>query len=291
MVRPKKYIQPKFLGLKEETNDMLNIIDLQRMKENDEKITMITAYDYPSAMHVEDAGADTILVGDSLGMVVLGYESTIQVTLQDMIHHAKAVRRGAQNTFVIIDMPFMSYHASLEQSINNATKLFQETDAQALKLEGASEETLTLIKRLTDGGIPVVGHLGLTPQTVNVLGGYRVQANNDETSKQLLEDTLRLEAAGAVAVVLECVPKEIGQLVTEEVTIPTIGIGAGVDCDGQVLVYHDLLQYGVKKFAKFVKNYADYNTYGTEALRNYVKEVKSEEFPLPEHTYTINISK
>lgn len=265
---------------------MLNVIDLQNMAEKKEKITMITAYDYPSAKQVEKAGADTILVGDSLGNVVLGYSSTTQVTLSDMIHHAKAVKRGAKDTFVVVDMPFMSYHASLEQSIVNATKLFQETDAQALKLEGASEETLTLIKRLTDGGIPIVGHLGLTPQTVNVLGGYRVQAKNEETSQKLLEDTKRLEQAGAVAVVLECIPKEIGERVTNSVSIPTIGIGAGAECDGQVLVYHDLLQYGGDRFPKFVKNYANFNLYGTQALENYVKEVKSGAFPLEKHTYT-----
>lgn len=266
---------------------MLNVVDFQRMKQKKEKITMITAYDYPSAKHVEESGTDIILVGDSLGMVVLGYSSTTQVTLTDMIHHAKAVRRGAKETFIVVDMPFMSYHASLEQSIINATKLFQETDAQAIKLEGASEETLALIKQVTAGGIPVVGHLGLTPQTVNVLGGYRVQANDEEASQKLLEDTKRLEEAGAVAIVLECIPKEIGQVVTEELHIPTIGIGAGADCDGQVLVYHDLLQYGVGKLPKFVKTYANFNLYGTQALQNYVKDVQTGQFPQEDHTYTM----
>lgn len=266
---------------------MLNIVDFQRMKQKKEKITMITAYDYPSAKHVEESGTDIILVGDSLGMVVLGYSSTTQVTLTDMIHHAKAVRRGAKETFIVVDMPFMSYHASLEQSIINATKLFQETDAQAIKLEGASEETLALIRQLTAGGIPVVGHLGLTPQTVNVLGGYRVQANDEEASQKLLEDTKRLEEAGAVAIVLECIPKEIGQVVTDELHIPTIGIGAGADCDGQVLVYHDLLQYGVSKLPKFVKTYANFNLYGTQALQNYVKDVQTGQFPQEDHTYTM----
>ncbi|MBO1003028.1 3-methyl-2-oxobutanoate hydroxymethyltransferase [Pseudogracilibacillus auburnensis] len=266
---------------------MLNVVDFQRMKQKKEKITMITAYDYPSAKHVEESGTDIILVGDSLGMVVLGYSSTTQVTLTDMIHHAKAVRRGAKETFIVVDMPFMSYHASLEQSIINATKLFQETDAQAIKLEGASEETLALIKQVTAGGIPVVGHLGLTPQTVNVLGGYRVQANDEEASQKLLEDTKRLEEAGAVAIVLECIPKEIGQVVTDELHIPTIGIGAGADCDGQVLVYHDLLQYGVGKLPKFVKTYANFNLYGTQALQNYVKDVQTGQFPQEDHTYTM----
>src|SRR5699024_5201342 len=227
---------------------MLTIVDLARMKNNQEKIAMVTAYDYPSAKQAEDAGIDLILVGDSLGMVVLGYTSTTEVTMDDMIHHAKAVRRGAKNTFVVVDMPFMSYHASLEQSINNVSRLFQETNAQAVKLEGASEETLTLTRRITDGGIPVVGHIGLTPQTVNVLGGYRVQGKDEETSKKLLEDAKRFEAAGAAALVLECIPKELGQVLTEAINIPTIGIGAGAACDGQVLVYHDLLKYDMELF-------------------------------------------
>lgn len=266
---------------------MLNINDLAKMKMNKEKIAMLTAYDYPSAKHVEAAGADVILVGDSLGMVVLGYSSTTQVTVDDMIHHAKSVRRGATNTIVVVDMPFMSYHASLEQSIMNATKIFQQTDAQALKIEGASEEIITLTERLTDGGIPVVGHLGLTPQTVNVLGGYKVQGKDEAASKKLLEDANRLAAAGAVALVLECIPQELGKLVTEEIDIPTIGIGAGADCDGQVLVYHDLLQYGVSHLPKFVKTYANFNLYGTQALENYVRDVKGNNFPLEEHSYRI----
>src|SRR5690625_2062364 len=266
---------------------MLTTKDLQQMKDNNEKITMITAYDYPSAKQAEEAGIDTILVGDSLGMVVLGYSSTTHVTLRDMIHHAKAVRRGANKTFVVVDMPFMSYHASLEQSINNATKIFQETDAQALKIEGASEELLTLTKRLTDGGIPIVGHIGLTPQTVNVLGGFRVQGRDKEAGEKLLEDAKRLEDAGAAAIVLEAIPKELGQLVTEELTIPTIGIGAGAQCDGQVLVYHDLLQYGVDRLPKFVKSYANFNLYGTQAIQNYVDEVNKGHFPSQEHTYQI----
>lgn len=265
---------------------MLTTSDLRTMKHNKEKITMITAYDYPSAKQVEAAGADTILVGDSLGMVVLGYPSTTQVTMDDMIHHAKAARRGAKDTFIIVDMPFMSYHASLQSSIENATRLFQETDAQAIKIEGASEELITLTKQLTAGGIPVVGHLGLTPQSVNVLGGYRLQAKDKDTSEQLLLDAKNLEAAGAVALVLECIPKELGEIVTNQLTIPIIGIGAGLDCDGQVLVYHDILQYGGEKYAKFVKNYADFNTYGVEALQQYVNEVKNTTFPEEKHTYT-----
>jgi len=266
---------------------MLTTTDLLKMKQSGEKITMITAYDYPSAKQVEAANADMLLVGDSLGMVVLGYNSTTKVTMDDMIHHAKAAKRGASNTFIVVDMPFMSYHASLEQSIFNATKLFQETDAQALKLEGASDEVITLTKRLAAGGIPVIAHLGLTPQTVNVLGGYKVQANDEAEVKQLINDAHKVVESGAIALVLECIPKEIGKLVSESISIPTIGIGAGADCDGQVLVYHDILQYGPSKFPKFVKNFADFNNVGVEALVKYVHEVKEGVFPQEEHTYKI----
>lgn len=267
---------------------MLTTTDLQRMKRENDKIVMLTAYDYPSAKQAEEAGVDTILVGDSLGNVVLGYESTTHVTLADMIHHGKAARRGAKNTFMVVDMPFMSYHASLEKSIENATKLFQETDAQAIKIEGATEETLQLTRRLTDGGIPVVGHLGLTPQTVNVLGGYRVQGRDEETSQKLLQDAKNLAKSGAVAVVLECVPKELGELVTDSIDVPTIGIGAGSYCDGQVLVYHDLLQYGVGRLPKFVKIQANFDQVGVQAIEKYVHEVKNGEFPLLEHSYTMD---
>ena len=265
---------------------MLTTTDLRRMKEEQEKIVMLTAYDYPSAKQAEKA--DIILVGDSLGNVVLGYSSTTQVTLEDMIHHGKAARRGAKNTFLTVDMPFMSYHASMEKSVENATKLFQETDAQAVKIEGASEETLALTRRLTNGGIPVIGHLGLTPQTVNVLGGYRVQGRDEATSQKLLEDARRLEQSGAAAVVLECVPKELGEVVTETLAIPIIGIGAGAACDGQVLVYHDILQYGVGRLPKFVKTYANFNKYGVQAIQNYVDDVKDGQFPSIEYSYTMD---
>lgn len=266
---------------------MITTAKLQEMKEANDKITMVTAYDYPSAKQVADAKADMILVGDSLGMVVLGYESTIQVTLDDMIHHGKAVKRGANHCFVVVDMPFMSYHASIEEGVKNATKLFQETKAQALKLEGCSPEIVSIMERIGQGGIPVVGHLGLTPQTVNVLGGYKLQANSQQAIKQLLEDAKAIEAAGAVALVLECIPKEVGAFISQALSIPTIGIGAGPACDGQVLVYHDILQYGPNKFPKFVKNYGDFNKTGVEALASYVNDVKNKTFPDLEHTYKI----
>lgn len=266
---------------------MLTTVNLQQMTDNNEKIAMITAYDYPSAKHAEQAGVDMILVGDSLGMVVLGYDSTTEVTIDDMIHHAKAVRRGAPNTFVVVDMPFMSYHTSIEQALKNTINVFQQSKAQAIKLEGASEDTITLIEKLTDGGIPVVGHLGLTPQLVNVFGGYKVQGNNEEASKRLLQDAKKVEQAGAMAIVLECIPKELGKIITEEINIPIIGIGAGVDCDGQVLVYHDILKYGVEAFPKFVKHYANFDENGVGGIEQYVQDVKNGMFPQLEHTYKI----
>ncbi|MGM8211596.1 3-methyl-2-oxobutanoate hydroxymethyltransferase [Virgibacillus sp. W0430] len=266
---------------------MLNRIELQRMKENKEKITMVTAYDYPSAKQVEAAGVDLILVGDSLGMVVLGYTSTVHVTLDDMIHHTKAVKRGAKKTFTVVDMPFMSYHISLEQSLMNATKLFQETGAEAIKLEGASEAVLTLTKRLTEGGIPVFAHLGLTPQTVHVLGGYKVQGKDKASAEKLLEDAKQLEKNGAIGLVLECVPKELAEIVTSSLSIPTIGIGAGLNCDGQVLVYHDILRYGTDRLPKFVKPYAHVDDVSTKALQSYVAEVKNETFPTADQTFFI----
>lgn len=267
---------------------MLTKFDLQKMKENSEKITMLTAYDYPSAKMAEEAGIDMILVGDSLGNVVLGYDSTIQVTVQDMIHHGKAVRRGAPSTYMVVDMPFMSYHLSIEDTMRNAKDIFQETNAQALKVEGSSFEVLHVIERLTDAGIPVIAHLGLTPQTFNVLGGYKVQGKDKETAEKLLTDAKKVTEHGAVAVVLECIPKEVAQLVTEEVPIPTIGIGGGKECDGQVLVYHDILNYGVDRLPKFVKTYADFNELGRESIKSYINDVKEGAFPTDEYSFLIN---
>jgi 3-methyl-2-oxobutanoate hydroxymethyltransferase len=264
---------------------MLTRNDLNKMKAEKEKITMITAYDYPAAKSAENSGVDMILVGDSLGMTVLGYTSTIQVTVSDMIHHAKAVKRGAPNTFVVVDMPFMSYHISLEESLKHAREIMQETDAQALKIEGASDENLQLIKRLTEAGIPVVAHLGLTPQSVNVLGGYKVQGKDKKDAQKLLDDAHQVTDHGAIALVLECVPKELAELITNEIAIPTIGIGAGVHCDGQVLVYHDIVKYGVDRLPKFVQPYGDFNKQGSEAIKSYVSDVKKQAFPSDEHSF------
>ncbi|MEQ6377704.1 3-methyl-2-oxobutanoate hydroxymethyltransferase [Bacillaceae bacterium S4-13-58] len=268
---------------------MKSRIDFKKMKENKERITMITAYDFPSAKMAEEAEVDMILVGDSLGMVVLGYDSTIPVTVEDMIHHGKAVVRGAPNTFVVVDMPFMSYHISMEQALTNGMKIYQSTQAQSLKLEGAGE-VLPIISKLTNAGIPIVGHIGLTPQSVNVLGGYRVQGKSKEQAKQLINDAKSVEEAGAIALVLECVPKELSQLIQNELSIPTIGIGAGIHCDGQVLVYHDILTYGVKRLPKFVKPYVDGGQLFSSAISTYVNEVKNGTFPSGEHSFTMDPS-
>lgn len=258
------------------------------MKDNHEKITMVTAYDYPAAKQAQNAKVDMILVGDSLGMVVLGYSSTIEVTVEDMIHHAKAVKRGAPDTYTVVDLPFMSYHLSIERAMENAQKIMQQTGAQALKMEGATEETLHLVKKLTNAGIPVVGHIGLTPQTVNVLGGYRVQGKDIETAKHMIEDAKNLQNSGAIALVLECVPERLAKHITKQLAIPTIGIGAGKYCDGQVLVYHDILQYEVDFKPKFVKVYANSGTEMTKAIMEYHKEVKQGIFPASSHAFTID---
>lgn len=258
-----------------------------KMKQKKEKIVMLTAYDYPSAKQAEQAGVDMILVGDSLGMVVLGYDSTIPVTMDDMIHHTKAVKRGAPSTFVVTDMPFMSYHLSLDETLKNATRIMQEGGADAVKVEGA-DDVVAKIAAMTKAGIPVVAHLGLTPQSVGVLGGYKVQGKSVESAQKLIEDAKKCEAAGALAIVFECVPYQLGQLVTENLSIPTIGIGAGAYTDGQVLVYHDILSYGVNRVAKFVKVYENADQLMNRAISNYISEVKSNDFPTKEYSFTMN---
>lgn len=264
---------------------MKTIHDWKKMKESNEKITMVTAYDYPSAKLAEQAGIDTILVGDSLGMVVLGYDSTIEVTVDDMIHHAKAVRRGAPNTFVIVDMPFMSYHLSIEQSMVHAQKIMQKTRAEALKIEGVTDDSLLLIEKLAAAGVPVVGHIGLTPQLVHVLGGFKVQGRDKDTALKLIKDAKALEESGAIAIVLECVPDSLAEYITESVSIPTIGIGAGEKVDGQVLVYHDLLKYGSDLAPSFVKTYAEVEAVAVQGLRQYHQEVKQGQFPTSDYSF------
>ncbi|MBM7577411.1 3-methyl-2-oxobutanoate hydroxymethyltransferase [Jeotgalibacillus terrae] len=265
---------------------MKTTLDFLKMKESGEKITMVTAYDYPSAKAAEEAGTDMILVGDSLGMVVLGYDSTVPVTIEDMIHHAKAVRRGAPDTFVVVDMPFMTYHLSREETLRAAAKIMQESGADAVKLEGA-KDVITMIEALVNCGIPVMAHLGLTPQSAGVLGGFKVQAKTAEQGKQLIADAVRCEEAGAFSIVLECIPQQITESVSEQCQIPTVGIGAGVQADGQVLVYHDLIGYGDHRVPKFVKKYTDVYPGIVAAIKNYHEEVKNKEFPAPSHSFNL----
>jgi 3-methyl-2-oxobutanoate hydroxymethyltransferase len=260
--------------------------DFFKMKESNEKVVMLTAYDYPSAKQAEEAGVDVILVGDSLGMVVLGYDSTIPVTMEDMIHHTKAVKRGAKDTFIVVDMPFLTFHLSIKDTLLNAGRLIQETGAHAVKLEGA-DEVIEKITALTRAGIPVCGHLGLTPQSVGVLGGYKVQGKDATAARKLLDDAKKCEEAGAFAIVLECVPKQLAEEVSKLLSIPVIGIGAGVEVDGQVLVYHDILGYGVERVPKFVKQYYSLNPFIIESIQAYVKEVKSNQFPEDKHSFTM----
>lgn len=257
-----------------------------KMKENNEKIVMLTAYDYPSAKLAEQSEVDMILVGDSLGMVVLGYDSTVPVTMDDMIHHTKAVKRGAPNTFIVVDMPFMSCHLSVRDTLINGARLMQETGAHAVKIEGG-DGVFESIKALTQAGIPVVAHLGLTPQSVGVLGGYKVQGKSAKAAQKLIEDCIKCEEAGAFMVVLECVPKQLATEVQERLTIPTIGIGAGINCDGQVLVFHDVIKYGVDRAPKFVKQYVDSNELITLGLTSYVTDVKLGLFPSEQHSFTM----
>ncbi|NPU82935.1 MAG: 3-methyl-2-oxobutanoate hydroxymethyltransferase [Syntrophaceae bacterium] len=254
------------------------------MKKKGEKITMITAYDYPTGAIVDEAGIDLILVGDSLGMVVLGYDSTLPVTMDVMIHHTKAVSRAVSRALVIGDMPFMSYQASADEAVRNAGRFLQEAGAQAVKLEGG-REVAEVTRRIAAAGIPVMAHLGLTPQAVHQLGGYKVQGKGSEAANRILEDAKILEEAGAFSVVLECIPVELGRVISETLSIPTIGIGGGVHCDGQVLVLHDLLGMFERFTPKFVKKYANINTQMKEAVEKYIVEVRQGEFPGPEHSF------
>ena len=261
---------------------------IKQMKQNGEPITMVTAYDYAMAKNVCEAGIEMILVGDSLGNVVLGYNSTVPVTMDEMIHHTKAVMRGAQGALVVGDMPFMSYQASVVDGMYNAARFLKETGCAAVKLEGGSE-VCELVHKLTQAGIPVVGHIGLTPQSVNQLGGFKVQGKSAEAAQKLLDDARSLEQAGAFSIVLECVPELLAKKVTESLpTAATIGIGAGKYCDGQVLVCNDLLGFTDGFCPKFVKRYADVHGEIVNAVKGYITDVKSRSFPAAEHTFKID---
>ncbi len=251
------------------------------------KFTMLTAYDYPTAKCIDEAGIDAILVGDSLGNVILGYENTLSVTVEDMIHHGKAVCRGANEALVVVDMPFMSYQGSVYDAVMNAGRIVKETGCQAVKLEGGAVYA-DRIKAITDAGIPVVAHIGLTPQSVHSFGGFKVQGKSIEAATKLMEDALAVEKAGAFAVTLECVPDKLAKKITEKLTIPTIGIGAGNSCDGQVLVYQDMLGYTNGFCPKFVKRYANVYDVMQGAFKQFKKEVEEGQFPSKEHTFSIS---
>lgn len=264
-----------------------SVATFAKMKSEGTKISMLTAYDYSTAKLVDGAGINSILVGDSLGMTMLGYEDTLSVTMEDMIHHTAAVARGAKNALVIGDMPFMSYEASVEDAVHNAGRLMKEGRANAVKLEGGvrvAEQITAIVK----AGIPVCAHIGLTPQSVNAFGGFKVQGKSVEAAQQLIEDALAVQEAGAFAVVLECVPAKLAAIVTEKLAIPTIGIGAGAGCDGQVLVYQDMLGLFTDFVPKFVKHFGSVGQAMTEAFKAYDEEVKAGTFPAEEHTFAIS---
>lgn len=263
------------------------VITIQQAKESGEKLTMLTAYDYSTAKLIDEAGINMILVGDSLGMVMLGYEDTLSVTMEDMIHHTAAVARGTKNALLVADMPFMSYQTSVYDAVVNAGRLMKEGRAQAVKLEGGSEVT-EHIRAITNASIPVVGHLGLTPQSLNAFGGFKVQGKSEAAAKKLVEDALAIEEAGAVAMVLECVPAKLAELISKKVKVPTIGIGAGAGCDGQVLVYQDMLAMFSDFKPKFVKHFGQIGEQMKEAFAKYSEEVKSGTFPAQEHTFKID---
>lgn len=255
-------------------------------KAKGEKLSMLTAYDYSTAKLEDESGINGILVGDSLGNVVLGYEDTVSVTMEDMIHHGAAVARGAKNALVVVDMPFMSYEVTVEEAVRNAGRLMKEGRAGAVKLEGGVR-VAEQIRAIVKAGIPVMGHIGLTPQSINVFGGFKVQGKSEEAARALLADAKAVEEAGAFAVVIEAVPAALAQMITDAVSIPTIGIGAGAGCDGQILVYQDMLGMFSDFTPKFVKRYANVGGVMREAFANYAAEVASGAFPTEEHTYKI----
>ena len=256
-------------------------------KQKGEKLAMLTAYDYSTAKLIDNSGIDGILVGDSLGMVCLGYKDTLSVTMEDMIHHTKAVARGTQNALLVSDMPFMSYQTSVYDAVKNAGRLIQEGNAEAVKLEGGTL-VYDQIKAIVRAQIPVMGHIGLTPQSVNIFGGFKVQGKEDNKAKQIIEDAKAIEASGAFSIVLEGIPSRLAEIITNSISIPTIGIGAGKDCDGQILVYQDMLSMFSDFKPKFVKSYASVGESMTTAFKTYIQEVKQSVFPDDEHSFKIN---
>ncbi len=267
----------------------VSILDLRKKRDSGVPLTMLTAYDYPGAILVEEAGVDVILVGDSLAMTVLGHPNTVSVTMDEMIHHCKAVARGAKRAFLIGDMPYLSYHISIEEAIRNAGRFVKEASMDAIKLEGGRDVAKT-VAAIRTAGIPVMGHIGLTPQTATKLGGYKVRGKTADHAKQLLEDALSLEEAGCFAIVLEAMPAAVAEQITEKLSIPTIGIGAGAGTDGQVLVFHDILGLYDQFVPKFVKQYANLRQQIIDAIKLYSEEVRSGQFPDAQHSFKIDKS-
>ena len=265
------------------TRKKMTTLAYRQKKERGEPITMLTAYDYPTAMAVDRAGVDSILVGDSLGMVVLGYENTLPVTMEEMLHHSRAVARGAKYALLVGDMPFMSYQVSVEEATRNAGRFLQQAGMDAVKLEGGRERA-DAIRAIVGAGIPVMGHLGLTPQSVHQLGGFRAQGKTASAAKRLVEDAMLLEESGCFSLVLESVPARLAELISKKISIPTIGIGAGIGCDGQVLVTHDLLGLFDRFTPKFVKKYANFHAEMNKAFTNYIEDVETKRFPALEHS-------
>lgn len=266
------------------SQDKVTILDLKKMKDESQKITMITAYDYPFARIFSEAGIDVILIGDTVASVVYGYDSTLPITMDEMLSHIRAVARARPRALVVGDMPFMSYHASTDEAVKNAGRFLKEGGAETVKLEGGVNVS-EKIRAITDMDIPVMGHIGLTPQSVHRMGGYKVQGKDEVSRKRLIQDAQAVEAAGAYAIVLEAIPTDLAAEITTMLTIPTIGIGAGVDCDGQVLVMHDILGLTFTKRPKFVKEYANLKGTAETAVKEFISEVREGRFPTKEYTY------
>jgi 3-methyl-2-oxobutanoate hydroxymethyltransferase len=260
---------------------------LREKKFRSEPITCLTAYDYASARLVDEAGIDVVLVGDSLAMTMLGYDNTLSITIDEMLHHAKAVRRGVKNAFLVADMPYGSYHLSVEEAVRNASRFVKEAGVEAVKIEGG-EKRADLIRRIIDAEIPVTGHIGLTPQSVNVMGGYKVQGKTLNAAEQLMRDAVALDRAGVACIYLEGIPREVAAMITAEVDTPTIGIGAGPECDGQVLVFHDILNLTFGPSAKFVRQYADAAALITHAVQSFRADVASRQYPSDKESYHLS---
>ena len=275
----------KGLKMSEEKIPKITIPYLHIKKRKGEKIVALTAYDFPTAKIVDEAGIDLILVGDSLGMVVLGYENTIPVTMEEMIHHTKAVVRGAQRPLIVGDMPYFSFHLTVDETVRNASRFLKEAGTQAVKIEGASPKRLELVETLVEAEIPVMGHVGLTPQSIYHLGQFKVKGKEIEEAKKIIQNAIDLEKAGVFSIVLECIPMELAREITNKLTVPTIGIGAGPHCDGQILVFHDLVGYANGYLPKFVKRYADIHGNLNKALKEYVEEVVKGKFPDDRNSY------